>query len=351
MAKHEVVIHENTGATKEHVAYLGRYIAKETVKEPSFALAASQKAGMSAIQFRSIIDGVLQAFEELEKEGLVRIHTDLGVICAVITGSFPTADAAPDPEKNKLELCLRLADDIKLSLADVVPHIAQDDSLTKLRVDNVMDLEMNRPYNLIHGLGVFRVAGYNMVLDDEGAGVHLLDGHGVTYPVVVDEVVSKQLFKAHVRDLIEGGDYKLVVKSRAGDAEGPLQTAFRKVKYMRIEPEGPHIYTPTEQMPLSSTGSLAFTGKELPTDVAGWSAASPVCELREDGEVVDMIELGPVADFDDISATGFTLKAADIVSGLFTEKEREIVPGQEYELRFTATIDSKSLAVPFTAHG
>ena len=118
-----------------------------------------------------------------------------------------------------------------------------------------------------------------------------------------------------------------------------------------IDPEGPYIRKPTEQMALSSTGSLAFTGKELPTDVSGWGAASPVCELREGGEIVDMIELGPVADFDDLSATGFTLLAAGIVSGLFTEKERELVPGQEYELRFTATIDGKSLAVPFTAHG
>ena len=35
MAKHEVVIHENTGATKELAPYLGSYIAKETVKEAS----------------------------------------------------------------------------------------------------------------------------------------------------------------------------------------------------------------------------------------------------------------------------------------------------------------------------
>ena len=78
--KHEVVIHENTGATKEAAPYLGSYIAKETVKEPSFALAAAQKAGMSPIQFRAIIDGSFQAIEELEQTGLVRVHTDLGVI-------------------------------------------------------------------------------------------------------------------------------------------------------------------------------------------------------------------------------------------------------------------------------
>ena len=234
MAKHEVIIHENQGATKESAAYLGSYIAKETIKEDSFASSACAKAGMSPIQFRAIIDGSFQAIEELERQGLVRVHTDLGLVCAYISGSFATADAAPDPEKNKLCLCLRLADEIRLSLADTVPVIVADDSLTKLRVDNVMDLETPRPYNLIHGKHVFRVAGYNMVLDDVGATVYLTDKNGVTYEVVVDEVISKQLFKGHTAALLPAGDYKLIVKSRAGDAEGPLQTAFRRVKYLEV---------------------------------------------------------------------------------------------------------------------
>ena len=94
--------------------------------------------------------------------------------------------------------------------------------------------------NLIHGKHVFRVAGFNMVLDDEGAAAYLENGIGTTFPLAVDEVVSKQLFKAHTAELLPAGDYKLVVKSRAGDAGGPLQTSFRKVKYLRVvdpEPE------------------------------------------------------------------------------------------------------------------
>ena len=236
MAKHEVVIHENTGVTKEVAPYLGSYIAKETVKEPVFANTLATICGMSAVQVMAILDGTFDAFKELELAGLVRVHTDIGTVCGVITGSFPTADAAFDRDRNALELALRLDDEIKNALADVVPYITQDDSLTKLRVDNVMDLETPRPYNLIHGQHVFRVAGFNMVLDDEDAGVCLTNSLGTTFPVVVDEVVSKQLFKAHTAALLQAGDYKLVVKSRAGDAEGPLQTSFRKVKYLYVEP-------------------------------------------------------------------------------------------------------------------
>ena len=188
----------------------------------AFASAIGAKCGLPAIQVIAILDGSFRALEELEGEGLVRVHTDIGVICAVIKGSFPTADAAFDPARNSLELALRLDDAIQPDLAE------------------------ERPMNLIHGQHVFRVAGFNMVLTDEGAAAYLENALGTTFPLVIDEVVSKQLFKAHTAELLPGGDYKLVVKSRAGDAGGPLQTSFRKVKYLRVVDPGPTVPTVTD---------------------------------------------------------------------------------------------------------
>ena len=237
MAKHEVVIHENNGATKDVAPYTGSYIVKETVKLGSFIGEIAKQCGLPAIQVEAILTGAFEIIEELEQQSLVRIHTDIGTICGIITGSFPTSDAAFDPDRNALELALRLDEEVKNALTDVVPYIAQDDSLTKLRVDNVMDLATPRPYNLIHGQHPFRVAGFNMVLSDEGAEAYLTNALGTTFPLVIDEVISKQLFVAHTAALLPAGDYKLVVKSRAGDAEGPLQTAFRKVKYLYVEPD------------------------------------------------------------------------------------------------------------------
>ena len=241
MARHEVVIHENTSASKDVAPYLGSYIAKETVQMDAFANAVGAKCGLPGIQVMAILGGAFEAIEGLESDALLRIWTDLGVVCGVIRGSFPTADAPFDPDRNSLELCLRLDDSIRNLLADTVPTIITDVNLTRLRVDSVMDLEEERPMNLIHGRHVFRVAGFNMVLSDQDATVFLENGLGTTFPVVVDEVVSKQLFKAHTAELIPAGDYKLVVKSRAGDAAGPLQTALRRVKYLRVEDPGPRI--------------------------------------------------------------------------------------------------------------
>ena len=260
MARHEIVIHENTGATKTAAPYLGSYISKETLALAQFASAVGGKCGLPAIQVIAILGGAFEAIEALEREALVRVHTDIGVVCGVITGSFPTADAPFDPARNALELALRLDDALRLDLTDTVPAIVTDADLTRLRVDNVMDLEVKRPMNLIHGQHVFRVAGFNMVLSDEGAAVYLENALGTTFPLVVDEVVSKQLFKAHTAELLEGGDYKLVVKSRAGDAAGPLQTSFRRVKYLSVGPVGP-VPTLTEG---HSQAHEAETGKMFP---------------------------------------------------------------------------------------
>ena len=217
MARHEVIIHENPGLS-ELAPYTGNYISKETVNVKAFAEAVGAKCGLPAIQVISILGGSFEAIEALEREGLVRVHTDIGVVCGVIKGSFPTADAAFDPERNSLELALRLDDAIRYDLSDVVPTIVTDENVTKLRVDNVMDLAEERPMNLIHGQHVF----------------------------IIDEIVSKQLFKAHTAELLPPGDYKLVVMSRAGDAGGPLQTSFRKVKYLRVVDPGPTVPTVTD---------------------------------------------------------------------------------------------------------
>ena len=241
MARHEVVIHENTSVTRSAAPYTGSYISKETVPLAGFAAAVGAKCGLPAIQVRAILEGAFEAIGALEREALVRVHTDLGVVCGVIRGSFPTADAAFDASRNSLVLALRLADALRLDLADVVPTIVTDANLTKLRVDNVMDLAEERPMNLIHGRHVFRVAGFNMVLSDEGAAAFLQNGLGVSFPLAIDRVVTHQLFEAHTAELLPAGDYKLVVKSRAGDAEGPLQTSFRRVKYLRVEDPAPRI--------------------------------------------------------------------------------------------------------------
>ena len=224
--------------TSGGTVYFGRYITNENVPLSALCEQVAMYSGLTAIQARAILEGSFDAIAELEKDGLVIVHLDGMSVLAVITGSFPTGDAAFDPERNSLVLAIRLDDSLRLSLANATAQMVTDADLAKVRLDNVKDVEVERPVNLIHGRHVFRGAGYNIVLDDEGARVYLTDRKGVEHEVVVDEVHSRQLFTAHTAELLEGGDYTLWVESRGGDAEGPLQKDGCRVKYLRVlDPE------------------------------------------------------------------------------------------------------------------
>ena len=279
MARHEIMIHENTSVTKESAPYLGSYISKETLKTDEFAAKIAEKCGLPAIQVQAIIAGAFDAIEEMEKEELVRLHVDGLTVCGVITGSFPTADAKFDPEKNALQLAIRLDEEIRNALADVTPSVITDASLTKLRIDNLADLEVQRPQNLIHGLHVFRVAGFCMVLSDDGAEAYLENAMGTRFELVIDEVISKQLFTAHTAALLEGGDYKLVIRSRAGDAAGPLQTATKRVKYLRVvDPPEPVI---AKSYPNGSPEDVGtFAGDETGQTIEGENLAGATVKAK-----------------------------------------------------------------------
>ena len=351
MARHEVVIHQNTGALAASAPYTGSYISKETLRMSAFATAIGNRCGLPAIQVMAILSGAFEAIEALERDGLVRVWIDLGVVCAVITGSLPTADAAFDPERNSLELVLRLGDDIRYALTDTVPTIITDADLTKLRVDNVMDLEEERPMNHIHGRHVFRVAGFNMVLDDEGAAAYLENGIGTTFPLTVDEVVSKQLFKAHTAELLPAGDYRLVVKSRAGDAAGPLQTSFRRVKYLRVvdpEPVPVPIWESSDGLVKVLSVADGETGNTLTWGNA-WSVLGEGFAGTEPGWFVEIALLRPAPGADPVMLDFEARSATEVVLTPGTEAELEAGDYPNAELTFGIAHESAEGLVNETA--
>ena len=244
-ATHNVKAYRNNmDSTSGKAPFIGTYISHENVPLGALCEQVSAQSGLTAIQVRAIIEGTFDAIAELEKDGLVIVHLDGMSVWAAITGSFPTGDAAFDPERNALNLAIRLDDQIRLAIVNATPQMVTDADLTRVKLDNIKDVEVERPVNLIHGRHVFRAAGWNLVLDDEGARVYLKDRNGAEHEVVVDEVHSKQLFTAHTAELLDGGDYTLWVESKGGDAEGPLQRDKCKVKYLRVvdpTPDPPEI--------------------------------------------------------------------------------------------------------------
>jgi len=236
MAKHEVIVQENTGATKESAPYVLVYQKKADLAFDSICELVAKEAGFTDTLARTILEGAFGEFVALERDAAVRIHVDGMTIALAIKESLPSADAAFDPLVNKLTVNVYLDDGVKFALADVTPTIVTYETSTKVRITLVADEATPRPYDLIHGQYVFDVQGFNLVMTDTGASVTLIDSTGASYACTVMESVSKQLIRVKSATLLEGGDYTLVVKSRGGDAEGSLQTRSRKVKYLKVSP-------------------------------------------------------------------------------------------------------------------
>ena len=246
MAKHNVVIHENTGATRVSAPYLGTYETKDTAVDATIYQAAAEKAGLGFVETKAIIDGSLAVFEALEQESACRINTDLGAIVPVITGSVNAASSALTSD-NSVDLVLRVCDDIRLALVNQVPYIASESGSVKLRVDKVMDQATPRPYSLIHGSLPFDVYGQNMVLNNR-TQVYFEADDSTTYALNYEaaEVAGTQhLICNFEADNMpsEGCDGKVVVKSDAGESEGPVQTSYTKVKFLYVAPVEPPTLT------------------------------------------------------------------------------------------------------------
>ena len=139
-ATHNVKAYRNSTDTAAQAAFFGSYISHENVPIDALSTQVAALSGLTAIQVRAILEGSFDAIAELEKEGLVIVHLDGMSVCAVVTGSFPTADAAFDPERNALNLAIRLDDAIRLALANATAQMVTDADLTKVRLDNIKDL-------------------------------------------------------------------------------------------------------------------------------------------------------------------------------------------------------------------
>ena len=344
-ATHNVKAYRNSmDSTSGKAPFLGTYISHENVPIGPLCEQVAAQSGLAAIQVRAMLEGSFDAIAELEKDGLVVVHLDGMSVWAVITGSFPTGDAAFDPARNALNLAIRLDDTIRLALVNETAQMVTDADLTKVKLDNVKDIEVERPVNLIHGRHVFRAAGWNLVLDDAGARVYLKGKGGVEHEVTVDEVHSRQLFTAHTAELLEGGDYTLWVESRGGDAEGPLQKDGCKVKYLRVEdpPTGitlTGVHAPGIESPMIGQDSvICFDG----TGLDAWDGETDKVEVKNNrAEEAEWSSVGEITiEYDD-----GMLKLSEGVWGTLADLSIS-TPGSEP--RFRVTIGGSSAEIVAT---
>ena len=235
MAKHEVKPYANKLDSKAKWPFLGNYVPKNTLTLDGILSDLAKEAGGTETQAKAILEGAFDILEQLETEGLVRYNLPGGfAVGPVIRGAFPASNSPWNPEVNRLELALAIDGTIRNELADQTAVIVTDETMTKAIVHRLVDIAEPAPDNLIHGTHRFRVQGKKMILlpDDPP---YLKNSYGTRFELVIDDPGDGQNFEAHTAELLEGGDYRLCVPTKAGEVDGIDQCPSKPVKYLKIE--------------------------------------------------------------------------------------------------------------------
>ena len=279
MARHEIKIHANTGATSEKAPFTGSYITKSTLNLDMICAMAANLVGMPELKLKNLLQNSIEAFLDWEREEACRIHIDGGYVEIKLLGSFPAADSTWNPEKNKFVVVFVPDAKTRDHLINETPVIVTDETSTKVRVDNVFDADPTKakPTEVIYGQNPFVSQGYNQVMSDAGAKAELVNARGVRFDCTVLEEMNRQNVKFKTAELLEAGDYRFMLTSRGGDAEGDLQTVMKKVKYLKVVPPGPRITKIKGDDESAAEGEInegrpfTITGERLAGATATWS--------------------------------------------------------------------------------
>ena len=310
MARHEIKIHANTGATSEKAPFTGSYITKSTLNLDMICAMAANLVGMPELKLKNLLQNSIEAFLDWEREEACRIHIDGGYVEIKLLGSFPAADSTWNPEKNKFVVVFVPDAKTRDHLINETPVIVTDETSTKVRVDNVFDADPTKakPTEVIYGQNPFVSQGYNQVMSDAGAKAELVNARGVRFDCTVLEEINRQNVKLRTAELLEAGDYRFMLTSRGGDAEGDLQTVMKKVKYLKVTPTEPvidRIESDLGENMISQDAAFTVHGQNLGdarklmleyTNTAGvteetdWTAVTP----EADGKTISVNGLGGV---------------------------------------------------------
>ena len=328
---HEIKLHANTSATAELAPFLGTYLTKGTKEFNTFVELVANKSGMKVLEVEGIINQVVAEAVKLEVEAPVRINLGFGTLYCRITGGFDASDSQFDPEKNKYEIALSLDDSVKNGLVDIQPSIVTEDTSVKVRVDNVMDKTTPRPYQVLRTNATARMTGMNLILTDAGAKLVFISNTGaeLVVPSTAITAIDKQVVEFVVPSNMAAGDYKCAIYSRGGEAEGPLQFSFRRVKVLEVADPTPTI-----------TGLQAEGLEPDQTKYECVGVLSGTNLKMEDGDKLYMTLLTEDGETDEEEMTGLTSTPTTITSGStgFWPQESQHPDGEWCDPESTVTL-------------
>ena len=220
---------DNSPCYTAHVRHNG------TVSTDDFIKALTERSGENKERVRYIWE-LAQA--EISRQLAEGNRLELESIAAgiAVTGSFDSANAAWDRDKNKLSPFINAKGELKNALANLeTVNVTQG---AKPVILSVLD-------SILQTDGVITGGDDNMILisgkdlsinpDAQDEGVWLEDAKGVIVATATIDASDKSIINCHISAMPESGEYKLVVATRGGMGE-EYGVALAK-KMVKVETE------------------------------------------------------------------------------------------------------------------
>ena len=303
----------------------------------------------------------LNAFYEFAAEeiaaNVVRLNTGSVSIYPMIGGAFDSEDDTFKEPRNTLYIGATLSQDIRNAVAGIVPdYIGDEAAAGSVKINSVFDLA-TMTNGVIDGTNDFRICGIDLTVpdgDDESLTFVRKDGVTKVADITVSETADGQRITCHLSgnaEAIPKGTYKVRLASHGLDPTAPLTVVTKTVTLVEdipAEPVTPHLTGIVGSAELKSGGSLKVAGGGLPASVAAWMASENglICHIKTgEGEAEwDMcwlLEDGALVAAD---ANSFEVDCDFLIEKLFTDQEREFVPGEVVTLRLNGNVGDTTLA-------
>ena len=212
--------------TTRHVAGSGGVAAQEkwsalvlpsrTVDEDEFAAAVARRTNQSAAAVAYTLSSAAETLRDFLRQGCAVNLSDVG-FRLTLTGTFPTADAAPDSARNKVRV--RAHTSLRLAKAFGLDDLALRNTTAALtaRIFSVMDAMLQED-GVIADPSRVLVTGERIAIDpsaaDEGAWLLNLDGTVAAVATILANDAGS--LDCSFASLPPPGEYRFAIRARNG---------------------------------------------------------------------------------------------------------------------------------------
>lgn len=209
-------------------AWTAQILAIRSVGEAEFCAAIAQRTRLSAVDVSYLLSTAGDVLRDFLRQGCHVNLSDLGFSLA-LTGTFPSADAAPDATRNEVRVCAHAKQSLAKSIAISELNLVNTAMPLVARIFSVMDVTLQRD-GIIADPSRVLITGEGLRVDctatDEGVWIVDSAGERVATGMIIENDAAT--LDCSFAELPPAGMYRIEVRARNGAAASFAPAVVRK---------------------------------------------------------------------------------------------------------------------------